>query len=415
MKVKGAVMNAYWRKTFFIIWSGQAISLLSSAVVQFSIIWWITNKTESAIVLSSATLVGLLPQVLCTPFAGVFADRWNRKSVMIMADLLVAVSSLVLAMLFLYGEPHTMQIYIILALRAIGFSFHFPAFQASIPMIVPVEQLARTAGFNQALQSVVKIAGPLLGAIVLNVWSISGAMMLDVIGAIIANMMLLFVSIPQPASIQKTVHKNAIFGEMYLGFKALSEARGLFILTVVSAVSIFIYIPVSSMIPLIVIKHFHGDAWHIGVVRMFYGSGMLLGSIILGIWGGPKKKIYLINSAIISMGIDFIIMGSLPSNRFAWLIIAAAFLGLAIPMFNGPFYAILQTQIESSMQGRILSFVNGIMHIATPLGLILAGPVADKLGVNILFVFSGFFISTIGTGCFFIPSIIHIEGNIISN
>lgn len=109
------------------------------------------------------------------------------------------------------------------------------------------------------------------------------------------------------------------------------------------------------------------------------------------------------------MGIAFIVMGSLPSNGFVWFTVAAAFLGVVIPMFNGPFHTILQTQIEPSMQGRVLSFVNGIMHIATPLGLIIAGPVAAKLGVNIWLVYSGFLISAIGTGCFFIPSIIHIE------
>lgn len=168
-----------WKLAFLTICTGQAFSLLSSAIAQFAIIWWMTDTTGSAIVLTFSTLFGFLPQAICGPFVGALVDRWDRKVIMVLADIGIAMTSLLLAGLFVFGDVQPWHIYLILALRSIGSAFHVPAMLASVPLIVPSDQLTRAAGFNQAIQSACTIAGPALGALALAIWPMSGIMLID--------------------------------------------------------------------------------------------------------------------------------------------------------------------------------------------------------------------------------------------
>jgi DHA3 family macrolide efflux protein-like MFS transporter len=152
---------------FFTIWAGQAFSLVGSQVVQFALVWWLTQLTGSATVLATASLVALLPEIVLSPIAGAYVDRWNRRIVMIVADGLIALASLWLAYLFWIGATQVWHVYVILAIRAVGGSFHWPAMQASTSLMVPKEQLTRVAGLNQTLKGVLNIACPPLGALLL--------------------------------------------------------------------------------------------------------------------------------------------------------------------------------------------------------------------------------------------------------
>ena len=156
-----------WKKKFIIIWSGQLFSILSSAIVGYSVMFWLSIETKSAEVLSYAVLATLLPQALLGPIAGVYVDRWKRKLTMIAADSFVALCSLILGGLFYFDQAELGLIYLLMALRSIGNAFHSPAMQAAIPMLAPESELMRIAGVNQALQSVSSIAGPALGALLI--------------------------------------------------------------------------------------------------------------------------------------------------------------------------------------------------------------------------------------------------------
>jgi len=210
-----------WARVFFVIWTGQAFSLLGSAVAQFAIVWWMTNKTGSAAVLSMAMLASTLPQGLIGPVAGVLVDRWSRKAVMIGADLLVAASSLALAAVYLHCDPNLLLVYLILAVRSICTAFHWPAMSASMPLIVPPEHLTRMAGLTQGLQSAANLIGPALGAVLLGIWHMPGIMMLDVIGAVVASFALLLVHIPVPARAAGPAGGEGFMKEMRAGFRAL--------------------------------------------------------------------------------------------------------------------------------------------------------------------------------------------------
>lgn len=211
-----------WKKKFILIWSGQLFSILSSAIVGYSVMFWLSIETQSAEVLAYAVLATLLPQALLGPVAGVYVDRWKRKLTMIAADSFVALCSFVLGGLFYLDMAELWLIYVLLALRSIGNAFHSPAMQAAIPMLAPESELMRIAGVNQALQSVSAIAGPALGALMITSLNMTTVMLFDVVGAIIACTTLAFVVIPDPVRNEET-HKPGILHEMYEGWKEVQK------------------------------------------------------------------------------------------------------------------------------------------------------------------------------------------------
>ncbi len=159
-------------KPFFIIWSGQAVSLLGSQLVQFALIWWLTQETGSATVLAIASLVGLLPQVLLGPFIGVLVDRWNRRWTMLLADSVVALATVLLFLLFWFGLIQTWHVFVILFIRSLGGAFHFPAMNASTTLMVPEDKLTQIQGLNQMLEGGLMIlAAPLGALLIISRWS----------------------------------------------------------------------------------------------------------------------------------------------------------------------------------------------------------------------------------------------------
>ncbi len=187
-----------WMAPFFLIWSGQAMSLLGSQLVQFALIWWLTQTTGSATVLATAVLVGLLPQIVLGPLAGAIVDRWNRRMLMMLADSLVAMATVGLAVLFWTGLVQIWHVYALMLLRSAFGLFHWSAMQASTSLMVPKEHLSRIQGLNQVLNGVMNIGAAPLGALLLVWLPMQGILAIDIVTAAIAVACLFFVAIPQP-------------------------------------------------------------------------------------------------------------------------------------------------------------------------------------------------------------------------
>lgn len=196
------VVTKNWKKTFFSLYIGQSFSILSSSAVQFSIIWWITMETGSAMALTIASVVGLLPQAIIGLFAGVWIDRFDRKKIMIIADIAVALSSLSLGILFFLGIQSIIYVYIVLFIRALGETFHKPALQAVIPQLVPPSELTKAGGLGQMINSACSMAGPMIGALIMSITILPFAMLIDVVGALFAVIILFFVKIPKSKKIK---------------------------------------------------------------------------------------------------------------------------------------------------------------------------------------------------------------------
>jgi MFS transporter, DHA3 family, macrolide efflux protein len=192
-------LASHWKARLFTIWSGQALSLVGSALVQFALVWWLTVKTGSATILATATLMALLPQMVLGPFAGTLVDRWNRRAIMIVADSAIALSTVVLIALFATERISVWHVYVLMFARSLGGAFHYPAMASSTSLMVPRQYLARVAGMNQALQGIVKVFAPPLGALLLALMPMQGVLAIDVGTALVAVLLLLFIAVPQPA------------------------------------------------------------------------------------------------------------------------------------------------------------------------------------------------------------------------
>lgn len=328
---------------------------------------------------------------------------------MIAADLTIASATLVLIMFFFIGEPSVWVIYLILTVRSIGSAFHMPAMQASIPMIVPEERLTSASGVTQLIQSASYALGPALAALMIGAFSIEYVMMIDVLGAVIATITLLVVSIPNPEKSIKDAENTGMLKEVLHGIKTLREYKGLFNLTVISSIYMIIYIPVGSLFPLMVRGHFQGGAFEASAVEVAFAVGMFLGSIVLGVIGDKLKKDFIISISILLMGIALVISALLPGSGFIAFVILSAIMGLSAPLFSGAYMALLQSKVDPSVLGRVMGVVNSMMLIATPLGLLIAGPGSEKLGIARWFLISGVMIVILSGICKLNPSIKTIE------
>ena len=188
-----------WRGKFFTIWSGQAISLLGSQLVQFALIWFLTEQTGSGTILAVASIIGLLPQVVFGPFIGTLVDRWNRRRVMLIADTTIALATIGLAILFWADLEHVGWIYLTMFIRGMAGMFHFSAMTASTTLMVPKKHLTRIQGLNQLLYGGMNIVSAPLGAILLDLMPIESILMIDVFTGIFAIVPLIFILIPQPS------------------------------------------------------------------------------------------------------------------------------------------------------------------------------------------------------------------------
>lgn len=397
-----------WKLKFFTIWAGQAVSLITSAILQMAIIWYLTNYTGSAMILSMATLVGFLPQAILGTLIGVWVDRWNRKFVMIGADIIIAVSGIVMALVSINMELPIWTVMIILFIRSVGTAFHSPALNAVTPLLVPENQLTRCAGYSQSVQSVSYILSPALAAFIYATWDLNAAILLDVLGAVIACITVIFISIPRQ---NRNVYQeqSSIFNDAKEGYLVIKKHKGLFSLIWVGTIFAFIYMPVNALFPLMSMEYFGGTTTHASIVEIIFAAGMLLGGILLGTWGGFKNRGTNIIMSLLLMGIALAIAGLLPTSGFIVFVVCSGFMGFSSPFYNGVQTALIQEKIQPEYLGRIFGLFGSVVSLAMPVGLIVSGVFADMLGVNTWFMLSGFAVIGLALLSALLPAIRSID------
>lgn len=397
-----------WKKVFAIIWTGQFLSILSSTIVNFAVILWISIETGSGEMLAWAAIAGMLPQALLGPVSGVFIDRWNRKIVMILADSFIAFCTFILAVLFWTNIAEMWHIFILLGLRSVGSAFHSPAMQASVPLIAPQEQLARIAGIDQIIFSIGNIAGPALGALFISIWDMEYVLLLDVVGAAVACSTLLFVHIPNPEKTDTEV-KNKLFAEMKEGIAIVLRNRGLSWVFLFSIMVMFFIMPVSVLFPLMTLNHFEGNAFQVSLIEALWGVGSLVGGMIMGAKVYKINKVILVNFMYIILGLTFFLSGVLSPAGFVLFAILTTIGGVGGAIYHSSFMAIIQTNIEPSALGRVFSMFFTLSLIPSLIGLIGVGFFADYLGLGRTFVLCGLIIIIIGVIAFIPSSTLKLE------
>jgi DHA3 family macrolide efflux protein-like MFS transporter len=402
-----------WARRFFTVWTGQAFSLFGSALVQFALIWWLTQESGSATVLAIATLVGMLPMIVLGPFAGALVDRGNRRLIMIFADATIAVFSLLLAYLFATGIVQIWHVYAIMAVRSLGGAFHFPAMSASTPLMVPEGQLTRVNGLNQTLQGINGLIAPPVGALLISILPTQGILMIDVGTALLAILPLLFISIPQPMRHEDPENKEkpGLVQDIRAALAYIRSWPGLVAILFMALFLNFLLVPTGALFPLLVTKHFEKGALELGLINSVEGIGIIAGGVLLSMWGGFKKKIVTSMAGIILLGAAVMLLGFTPANLFSMALATIFLMGFAIPITNGPIGALLQSVIRQDMQGRVMSLIGSAATAIAPLGLLIAGPLSDAFGIQVWFWMGGLICLFIGVAGFFIPTVMNIENN----
>ena len=406
--------NANWKRPFFTIWTGQALSLTGSRVAMFALIWWLTAETGSATVLAMATLFAMLPQIVLGPIAGVYVDRWNRRVTMMVADSAIAGVSLWLAYLFWSGGIQVWHVYIIMLARELGGIFHWPAMQSSTALMVPNEHLTRVAGINQAMHGALSIVGPALGALLLSLVEIHHIMFIDVITATFAVLPLFAIAIPQPAHQTNgdgSLVRSSLWADLREGFRYLTGWRGLMVITGMAMVFKIALTPAFSLMPLLVTDHFGGKAPQLAGLESAMGVGVITGGLLLGVWGGFQRKIYTTLASIVVIGLSLVVVGLLPSNGYPLAIGLVLILGAAVATTDGPLFAVLQGSVAPEVQGRVFMLFGSLVTVTSPIGLAIAGPVTDLVGIQFWYITAGVLCAGMGAWAFFVPAIAALEDN----
>lgn len=395
-----------WKSTFAIIWGGQLFSTLTSSIVGYAVVFWLSLQTGSAEVLAYAMIATLLPQLVLGLFTGVFVDRWNRKITMILADSFIAACTGIMCLMFYFDSVTIWQIYILLVLRSAGSAFHTPAMQASVPLLAPESELMRVAGVNQMIFSISNIAGPGLAALLINLMDMTYVLSLDIVGALIACTSLLFVTIPNPEK-KETDQKPNIIGEIKEGLHAIFSTQGLKWVLLCDVGMLFFIIPISALFPLITLNYFMGDTYDMSIVEASWGVGVFIGGILIGM----KKikmmnKIVLIGVVSIIIGITSLASGLLPPSGLTWFVALTAISGVGGAIWNSAFTVILQTKIDPALLGRAFATYDSLILLPSIPGLLATGFIADSIGITNVFVIAGIAVCLIGSLFFIIPSVV---------
>jgi len=401
-------------RRFFIVWTAQAFSLVGSGVVQFALVWWLTIDTGSATVLALAMMAAMLPQVVGGPFVGPLVDRWNRRHVMVAADTGIAVVTLVLILLFIAGAVEVWHVFVAMALRGVGGAFHWPAMAASTSLMVPKRHMTRVGGLNQAVNGVVGIVAPALAAAMIVFLPMEWVLSVDIVTAAIAVAPLLFIMIPQPTADDSGPAKSpSVLREMREGFTFLKAWPGMvaFLLLIIPINMVFA--PAGALMPIFVTEYFHEGVEELAMIEISFGASFIIGGVVLGIWGGTKRKMYTILGGGVVSGLAGVGVGLVPPDLFVLALFWFFVTGFSVAVLNGCAMGVMQNAIRADMQGRVFALVGSVTMAMSPIGLLIAGPVADAVGVSLWFVMAGVVTTGLMLLGFMMPSVVKLEDRIV--
>ena len=376
-----------WKKNIILFLTSQTISLFGSSLVQYAILWYITLETQSGVMMTISIICGFLPTLFLSPFAGVWADRYNRKTLIMLADGFIAASTLIVAIVFLAGYDHIWLLFAVSAVRSLGTAIQMPAVGAYIPQLVPVEMLTKVNAANASIQSTVFLVSPMVAAALLTVSTIEWIFMIDVVTATLAIMVLLFfLHVPAHAKAQQQ-QTMSYFSDLKEGFAYIGRhnyIKGLFIFC---GVFFLLLAPASFLTPLQVTRTFGADVWRLTAIEVLFSLGMIGGGLLMAAWGGFRNRVHTMTGATLVFGGCTLALGLVP-NFWVYL----AFMGLAgisIPFFNTPFTVLLQEKVDPDILGRVFGVLSMISSSMMPLGMLFFGPLADRMVIEKMLVITG--------------------------
>ena len=375
-------------KKYLFFWSGQLFSLLGSTIVQFVIIWWITVETEDLTIISIASFFSFLPQFIFGPLAGVFTDRWNRKLMIGLSDFFQAITTFSLVLLFFFDIQQIWLIILINSFRGLFQGFHWPAVNAIIPLMIPKEHLSRMNAVNYFFTGLVYTMGPVIAGSLLLLLPIDQILWVDILTFAFAIIPLLLIKIPPLPKREKIKKDKSYFGELKNGLRAIKIVPGLLTLLFVATILNFLGTPYGTLMVFYVEVTHLGNVENTAIVLASIQAGMFVGAIIVLIKKVWKKKIFIIFLGIFIGEIGHLILAFAPTQNFLVISIGGFIFAFIVPFVNTMFLTILQSVIPPEKQGRVMSNVITIVTLASPLAMIISGPLAEIMGITTLFMLS---------------------------
>ena len=377
-------VDGQWVRRFAVFWVSQTVARFGGAFSNFALVWWVTKTFGSATALATGTLLSMLPGIVLGPFIGAIVDRNNRKVFIIASNLIFASSALILYALSHYNMLQLWHLYATMFVNSLAGQFHFMAISAVTPLMVPESQLQRVSGFNQLREGAVSIVAPPFGALLLEFIHLDGILFLEMCLGVIAAVMMLGVVVPAlvapPAESRPSMWHDTKAGILYV-----ASWPGLMAILVIAMLLNLFLTPAFTLLPLLVKNHFNGGAIQLAWFEMAVGIGMIVGSVVLGVWGGFKRRMTTMALGLVGMALAVTVLAWISGSGLWWAIAAMALIGLTQPLTNGPLFAILQATVPVDMQGRVMGLMGSMSGLVAPVGLALAGPASDYFGLQIWF------------------------------
>ncbi|WP_134701984.1 MFS transporter [Ammoniphilus sp. YIM 78166] len=376
-----------WKKNIILFLSSQTISLFGSSLVQYAMMWHITLTTKSGVMMTLYILCGFLPTFVLSPIAGGWADRYNRKMLIIFADALIALATVILAIIFFMGYDAIWLFFVMAAIRAIGTGIQTPAVGAILPQIVPEDQLTRVNGINGSLQALNMFLAPMASAALLTTSSIEVIFLIDVVTAVIAIVTLfVFLNIPVHEKAAKE-QATSYFADLKQGLVYVRNHDFLKSFFLFFAFFFVLVAPAAFLTPLQVTRTFGDEVWKLTAIEITFSLGMMVGGGVIAAWGGFPNKVHTMTFASLIMGVCTLALGIIPIF-WIYLLIMTVF-GVAMPIFSTPTTVLLQENVEENYLGRVFGLYGMISTSMMPMGMLLFGPMADVIPIEWLLIGTG--------------------------
>ena len=377
-------------KSYLLFWSGQLVSLMGSLVVQFAITWWITIITGSALYLSLGIFLYFLPMVFLTPITGVLVDRWDRKKLIAIVDSFQSLVTVWIIVLFYLGIADPLGVILINSLRGVCQAFHMPAVSAVVPTMVPKDKLSRLNGVSYLFTSLIQLVGPVIGAVLMAFFPLQLILWIDVITFAIALIPLLMIKIPSVRNLSEKVKTTSFKKDFKEGIITIRIIPGLLILLFLDMIINFLVAPVNVLLPLYINVTHLGTALDLAFISMFLNGGMILGGVITTLKKNWKHKnaTYFIGMMIV-LGL-LSVLGIAPTGVFILLWLGVGLVGFILPIINTIYMTIIQTTVPPDKMGRVSSVIQSFGNAMFPIGTIIAGPLAEAIGIRSVFIYGSF-------------------------
>jgi len=364
---------------FTIVWIGQIISLLGTSMTGFAMTIWAYEKTNAATALALVGFFFVAPMLVVSPFAGALVDRSNRKLMMMVSDVASGIATVIILMLFLTGNLQIWHLYITSAFQGIFQSFQWPAYSAAISTMIPKEHYGRANGMLSLADTASNIFAPILAGALLGIIGVAGILIIDLVTFVFAIGALLFVFIPQPRVTQEGLQaRGNIFKEAGFGFRYILSRPSLLALQLVFLTgNFFVGVP-GAIESAMILANTGSSEKALAYVNSAGAIGGVVGGLVMSAWGGPKRRVHgVLMGWFVASLLGGVLMG-LARDIPIWAV--ASFFGVFfVPIINGSNQAIWQAKVPPDLQGKVFSIRRLIAWFVSPLAMLVAGPLADRL------------------------------------